>query len=121
MVWLSGIVCGFHLAQLDLPDGTSIIPRLVCSLAHSTFPYGGLVDLGGAIFRAVRFCTVATCCARFALGSYVAVFLTLVALLQSALSVVSLTLKSLALPNETFVDDLVCVVRIGELDDNGRS
>jgi hypothetical protein len=81
MIWLSSIVCGFRLAQLNLPDGTPIIPHLVCSLAHSTFPYGGLVDLAGAIFRAVRFRTVTTCCVRFALGSYVAVFLTLVALL----------------------------------------
>ena len=121
MVRLSSVVCGFHLTQFSLPNWTPFVPCLVRSLANRAFPYSGLVDLGRAIFRAMRFCAVATCCVRFALGSYVAVFLTLVALLQSALSVIPFALERLALLDETFVDDLVCVFWISELDDNGRS
>lgn len=92
----------------------------MCSFANGALSCGGLVDLGRAIFRVVLFCTVATYCVRFALGSYVAVFLALVALLQSALSVVPLALERLALPYEPFVDDLVCVFWVGELDDDSR-
>ena len=73
----------------------------MCFFVHYTFSYSGLVDFGRAIFRVVQFCTVATCYARFALGSYMAVFLTLIALLQSALSVVSLALEYLALPDKS--------------------
>jgi hypothetical protein len=44
------------------------------------------------------FCTAAVCCVRCALGSYVAIFFALVALLQSTLSAVPLALERLALP-----------------------
>ena len=43
------------------------------------------------------------------------VVLALVALLQSTLSLVSLALKDLALPDETLVNDLVGVLWLGEL------
>ena len=81
MVRLSSVVYSFHLAQFSLPDWTPVVPRLVSSLANYAFPYGGLVDLGRAIFRAMRFCIIATYCVRFVLGSYIAVFLTLIVLL----------------------------------------
>ena len=119
MIWLSSIICSLDLVQLSLPDGAPIIPSFVRSFADSALSRGGLVNLGRAIFRVVCFCTVATCCVRFALGSYVAVFLALVALLQSALSVVSLALECLALPNEAFINDLVCVFWFSELHDDG--
>jgi hypothetical protein len=46
----------------------------------------------------------------------VAVSLALEALLHSALSLVSLALEDLALPDQALVDDLVGVLRFGELD-----
>jgi hypothetical protein len=52
----------------------------------------------------------------------VAVALALVALLQSTLSLVSLALKGLALPNQTLFDNLVGILRFDELyDDAGCS
>jgi hypothetical protein len=55
------------------------------------------------------------CC--LALGSYVAIFVTLIALLQTALSVVSFALEDFSLPDESFVDDLVGILWPGKLDD----
>jgi hypothetical protein len=118
VIWLSSIICSLDLVQLSFPDWAPIIPSFVRSFADSALSRGGLVNLGRAIFRVVCFCTVATCCVRFALGSYVAVFLALVVLLQSAMSVVPFALERLALPDETFVDDLVCVFWIGEFDND---
>ena len=47
-----------------------------------------------------------------------AIFLTLEALLQATLSFVPLALEQLALPDQAFVDDLVCVFRLSELNDH---
>jgi hypothetical protein len=63
-------------------------------------------------------CTVATCCCYLALGSYVAVSLALEALLHLALLLVSLVLEDLALLDQSLVDDLVSVLRFGELYSN---
>ena len=120
MVGLSSVICRLDLAQFSLSDGASVVPRFTRSLARCAFPRGGLVGFGRAIPRAVCFCTVATCCTRFALSSYVAISLTIIALLQSALPVVSLALKHFALPDETFVNDLVCIFGVRELDNDGR-
>jgi hypothetical protein len=60
---------------------------------------------------------VAICCCCLALGSYVAISLTLKALLQATLSFVPLALEQLALLDQAFVDDLVYVFRLSELDD----
>lgn len=49
---------------------------------------------------------------------YVAIFLALEALLQATLSLVPLALKQLSLPNQAFIDDLVCVFRLGKLNDH---
>jgi hypothetical protein len=118
VVWLSDIISCLDLVQLNFTDWAAVIPGLVCSFTNRALSRGGLVDLSRAIFRVVRLSTVATCCVRFTLGSYVAVFLAIVALLQSALSVVPFALKRLALPDETFVDDLVCVFWVGKLDND---
>jgi hypothetical protein len=50
----------------------------------------------------------------------VAVSLALEALLHSALSLVSLALENLTLPDQTFVNDLVGILWFGELDSDGR-
>jgi hypothetical protein len=52
-------------------------------------------------------------------GSFAAVFVALVALLKSALSVISLALECLPLPDDAFVNDFVYITRIGKLDDDG--
>jgi hypothetical protein len=54
--------------------------------------------------------TVATCYYCLALGSYVTVFLALKALLYAALPLISFALEDLALPDQSFVDNLVCVL-----------
>jgi hypothetical protein len=54
--------------------------------------------------------SVATCCRYLALGSYVAVFLALEALLHAALSLVSLALEDLILSDQTLVYALVRVL-----------
>jgi hypothetical protein len=68
----------------------------------------------------VLLCTVATYCCCLALASYVAVVLALVALLQSALSLVSFALEDLSLPDQTLVDSLVGVLWLSELHGDGR-
>lgn len=64
--------------------------------------------------------TIATCGLRRALGSYVAISLALVALLQATLPVVSLALEDLPLPDQTLIDDLVRVFGSGGFDNDGR-
>jgi hypothetical protein len=87
----------------------------VCAATGCAFPGRRPVGLRRAIPRVVLLRTVATCCRYLALGSYVAIFLTLEALLQATLSFVPLALEQLALPDQAFVDDLVCVFRLSEL------
>jgi hypothetical protein len=64
--------------------------------------------------------TVATCDCCLALGSYVAVVLALEALLHPALSLVSLALDDLALPDRALVNNLVSILRLAELYDDAR-
>jgi hypothetical protein len=64
--------------------------------------------------------TEATCCCCLALGSYVAIFLALKALLHTALSLVSLALEYLALPDKALVNDLIGVFWSGKLNRDGR-
>ena len=82
------------------------------------FPGRRSFSLRRAIPGVVLLRTVATCCCCLALGSYVAIFLTLEALLQATKSFVPLALEQLALPDQAFVDDLVCIFRPSELDDD---
>lgn len=87
--------------------------------AGCTLPYGVALGLPGALPRAVLLRAVATCCCCLTLGSYVAIFLALEALLQATLSFIPLTLEQLALPDQAFIDDLVCIFRLSEFDDHG--
>ena len=80
--------------------------------AGSAFPGYVPVELGRTFPALVFLRAVATCDCCLALGSYVAVVLALEALLHSALSLVSLALKDLALPNQTLVNDLVGILRL---------
>jgi hypothetical protein len=49
----------------------------------------------------------------------VAVFLIIIALLQSTRFVVSFAIKDLFLPNKAFVNNAICVLRNDEFDNNG--
>ena len=69
----------------------------VLALAGGAFPGYVPVELGRAVSALVLLRAVAICDYCLALGSYVAVVLALEALLHSALSLVSLTLKDFAL------------------------
>ena len=90
----------------------------MCAAASCALPSRSPFSLRGAIPGAVLLRTVATCCYCLALGSYVAIFLALEALLQAALSLVPLALEQLALPDQAFVDDLVCIFWFGELNNH---
>jgi hypothetical protein len=120
--WYRGwfCICCLGSRQLLLPSWTRLVPSLVWSMAHGAFS-------GGASFRSRRAFTGpvlqrarATCSRCLALGSYVAVFVALKALLQAALPLKSLALTHLPLPHQSFVDDLVRVLGFSELDDDGR-
>jgi hypothetical protein len=91
----------------------------VLASAGGTLPGYVPVELRGTVPALVFLRAVATCDCCLALGSYVAVVLALEALLHSALSLVSLALEDLALPDETLVDDLVGVW-FGKLYGDGR-
>ena len=108
------------LGYLVLPGWALTAPCFVFAAAGGTFPSHDLSSPRWAVAGVVLLRTVATCCCCLALGSYVAVSLALEALLHSALSLISLALEDLALPDQTFVDDLVGILRFGELDGDGR-
>ena len=116
----SNSVCGSCFRPILFPGGALAAPRFVLAAAGGTFPSHGLSSPRWAVAGVVLLRTVATCCCCLALGSYVAVSLALEALLHSALSLISLALEDLALPDQTFVDDLVGILRFGELDSDGR-
>jgi hypothetical protein len=92
--WLSSIICCLHLAQLGLSNWASVIPRLVRSLTYCAPPYGEFIDLGGAICRAVPFCTMPH--AVLALHGFLcASIFDTCSIASVALPVISLTLKRL--------------------------
>jgi hypothetical protein len=88
----------------------------VPALAGGAFPGYVPVELGRTFPALVFLRAVATCDCCLALGSYIAVVLALEALLNSALSLVSLALEDFALPDQTLVDDLVSILWLAELD-----
>jgi hypothetical protein len=95
----SHLVRGPCLGYLVLPGWALTAPRFVLAAAGSTSPSHGLSGPRWAVSGVVLLRTVATCCCCLALGSYVAVSLALKALLHWALSLVSLALENLALPD----------------------
>jgi hypothetical protein len=119
VVWLY-VVCSSCFCPLFLPSRALVAPRFVPALAGSAFPGDVLVELGRTFPALVFLRAVAACDCCLTLGSYVAVVLALKALLHSALSLVSLALKDLALPNQTLVDDLVSILWLAELNDYAR-
>ena len=113
----SEVACRTRLSPwlFFLPGRTLVAPRLVLASAGCASSGCILIQLRWAVPGLMLLRTVATCGCRLALGSYVAVVLTLVALLQSTPSLVSLALKGLALPNQTLVDNLFGILRLREL------
>lgn len=95
-------------------------PRFVLPTARSTLPWYTPVRFRWTAPGIVLLCTVATCCWCLALGSYVTVFLALEALPHSALPLIPLALENLALPDQAFVDYLVCVFGFSEFDGDSR-
>ena len=96
--------------------GLVVAPGFMVSMTCGAFPHV-LVGLVRAFSSRMVLGAVAAfnCC--LALGSYVAIFVTLIALLQTALSVVSFALEDFSLPDESFIDDLVGILWPGKLDD----
>jgi hypothetical protein len=78
------------------------------------------VQLSWAVSGVVLLRTEVTYYCCLALGSYIAVSLALEALLHAALSLISLALEHLALPDKALVNDLVCVVWSSELNRNSQ-
>lgn len=78
----------FQFCYLLLTSGALVVPRFVCSFAYGALPGVVVSGLGGTVSGAVLLRAVAACCYCLALGSYVAVVLALIALLQSALTIV---------------------------------
>jgi hypothetical protein len=120
-------ICHLCFSCLVLPSRALATPRFVVAAAERTFPGCAPVRLGWAVPGDVLLRAVATCCWCLALGSYVAVFLALEALLHSALSLISLALslislalEHLALLDQTLVYGLVRVFWLSELDSDGR-
>ena len=99
-----------RFGHLFLPGWALPTPRFVFASVCCTFARYALSRFRWAISRIVLLCTVATCHCCLALGSYVAVFLALIALLHPALPFVSLALEDLGLPYQTLVNDLVGVL-----------
>ena len=94
-------------------------PRFVWSMAHGAFPRGVSFRPSWAFAGPVFQRAIATCSRCLALGSYVAVFVALEALLQTTLPLISLALTHLALPHQSFIDDFVCVLCLCEFDYDG--
>lgn len=59
---------------------------------------------------------VAACFYCPTLGSYIAIFLIIEALLQTTLLLIPLVLKQLSLPDEALVNNLIYILRFRELD-----
>lgn len=91
------------------------------AVTDRAFPGLAAVALRRTVPRGVLLRTVATCCRCLALGSYVAISLTLEPLLQTTLPDVPLALTQPALPHQPFIDDLVRVLCSCELDDDRGS
>ncbi|KAI5461023.1 hypothetical protein BGZ63DRAFT_446156 [Mariannaea sp. PMI_226] len=87
------------------------------SLADSTFPLKR-VALIGACPGGMMLCAITTCFYYLALGSDVAVFVTLEALSDSALSVIFLAVVVAALPYKSLLDNSISVFGLGELNNN---
>jgi hypothetical protein len=82
----------------------------VLTSAGGTLPRYIPIELQQAVASLVFLRAVATCNYCLALGSYVAIVLALKALLHSALPLVSLALKDLALPYQALVNNLVSIL-----------
>jgi hypothetical protein len=103
------------LGHLVLLGRALAAPCFVLAAAGGTLLGDGLSGPRRAVPGVVFLRTIATCCCCLALGSCVAVSLALEALLHSALPLVSLALKDLALSDQALVNDLVGVLWFGKL------
>jgi hypothetical protein len=119
VVW-PHVVCSPCFRPLFLPGRALVAPCFVLASAGGTLPGYVPIELRRAVASLVFLRAVATCDYCLALGSYVAVVLALKALLHSALPLVSLALKDLALPDQAFVNDLVSILWPAELNSNAR-
>ena len=111
--WCLDRVGGLDLGHFFLPCRALSAPRFVFSAAGGAFPRRLVVVLRGTLSGRMILRAVAACYCCPALGSYVAIFVP-EALSQTALSVVSFALEDLALPDQSLVDDSVCILRSRE-------
>jgi hypothetical protein len=115
----AAVVFCFDFGHFFPPRRALVVPGVVRSAIYSAFPCRGSFVTLWAVPEAVVSCTPSTGCCCLALGSYVAVFLTIISLFQSTRFVVLFAIKNLFLPNKSFIDNAVCVLRDGEFDNNG--
>jgi hypothetical protein len=118
MVDRAAIVFCFNFGYFFPLCRALVISGVMRSAIYGAFPCrGSLVPLW-AIPEAVISCTSSTGYYYLALGFYMAVFLTIIALFQSIRFVILFAIKDLFLPNKAFINNAVCVLRNNEFDNN---
>jgi hypothetical protein len=110
MVDRAAVVLCFNLDHFFPPRRALVVPGVVRSTTYGAFPRrNSLVPLW-AVPGAMVSCTPSTGCCCLALGSYVAVSLIIITLLQSIRFIVSFAIKDLFLLNKAFVNNAICVL-----------